>query len=67
MNSIIRNSAVLGMAAMAMAFSQAAWSMGLGDAKVESFLNQPLVAKIELITQQSDDLGSVTVSLASAE
>ena len=67
MNSRIRNSAVLAMAAMALAFSQAAWSMGLGDAKVESFLNQPLVAKIELITQPSDDLGSVTVSLASAE
>ena len=57
-------SALLAMASIA--FSPAAWSLGLGDAKVESYLNQPLKARIDLITQASDDLASVSAQLASA-
>ncbi len=38
------------LGAILFAFSQAAWSLGLGEAKVESFLGQPLEVKIELIT-----------------
>jgi len=67
MNTRIRNSAALILGAVSLAFSQAAWSMGLGDARVDSFLDQPLVAHIELITKETDDLDSVSVGLASAE
>jgi pilus assembly protein FimV len=54
------------LAAATLACSPAAWSLGLGDASVESYLNQPLRARIDLITRESDDLASVTASLASA-
>jgi pilus assembly protein FimV len=54
------------LGASLLVFSQIAWSLGLGEAKVESFLGQPLDVKIELITQASDDLASVSASLASA-
>ncbi len=54
------------LGASLLAFSQIAWSLGLGEAKVESFLGQPLAVNIELITQASDDLASVTAKLASA-
>jgi pilus assembly protein FimV len=53
------------LAVASLAFSPAAWSLGLGDAKVESYLNQPLKARIDLITQASDDLASVSAQLAS--
>jgi pilus assembly protein FimV len=49
-----------------LAFSQVAWSLGLGEAKVESFLGQPLEVKIELITRPADDMASVSARLASA-
>lgn len=54
------------LAAAALAASPAAWSLGLGDATVESYLDQPLRARIDLITQASDDLASVSAKLASA-
>jgi pilus assembly protein FimV len=54
------------LGASLLAFSQVAWSLGLGEAKVESFLGQPLEVKIELITGASDDLASVSARLASA-
>ncbi|MCH8058235.1 MAG: hypothetical protein IIB78_10240 [Proteobacteria bacterium] len=54
------------LGASMLALSQVAWSLGLGEAKVESFLGQPLEVKIELITGPSDDLASLRVSLASA-
>jgi pilus assembly protein FimV len=50
----------------ALAFSPAAWALGLGEATVQSYLNQPLQAKIDLISQATDDLTSVTAQLASA-
>ncbi|MEE8495021.1 MAG: FimV/HubP family polar landmark protein [Xanthomonadales bacterium] len=52
------------LAASLLAFSQLAWSLGLGEAKLESFLGQPLVVKIELITSPADDLASVSAGLA---
>ncbi len=67
MNCNNRISASALLAAASLAFSPAAWSLGLGDAQVESFLNQPLKARIDLITQASDDLASVTARLASAD
>ena len=54
------------LGASMLALSQAAWSLGLGEAKVESFLGQPLEVKIELITGPSDDLASLSAKLASA-
>ena len=66
MNTRTRNSAILLTGALALAFSQSVWSLGLGDARVESFLNEPLVANIELITKPTDDLDAVSANLASA-
>jgi len=54
------------LGASLLACSQAAWALGLGEAKVESFLGEPLDVTIALITRPSDDLGSVTAGLASA-
>lgn len=55
------------LAATSLAISQPAWSLGLGDVTVESFLNQPLQVKIDLLTRETDDLTSVTARLASAD
>jgi len=66
MNRSNRISASALLAAATLACSPAAWSLGLGEVRVESFLNQPLKARIDLITQASDDLSSVTAQLASA-
>ena len=60
-----RNSLVM-LGVTLLAFSQLAWSLGLGEAQVESFLGQPLEVKIELITRPADDLASISASLASA-
>ena len=54
------------LAAASLAVSPSAWALGLGDATVESYLNQPLRARIDLISQESDDLASVSAKLASA-
>jgi len=54
------------LGASMLALSQVVWSLGLGEAKVESFLGQPLEVKIELITGPSDDLASLSAKLASA-
>jgi pilus assembly protein FimV len=62
-----RLSATAVFAAASLALSPAAWSLGLGDATVDSYLNQPLQARIDLISQASDDLESVSARLASAE
>jgi len=48
-------------------FSSAAWALGLGNVTVESYLNQPFKAKVELITRASDDLESISAKLASAD
>jgi pilus assembly protein FimV len=54
------------LGASLLAFSHAAWALGLGEATVESFLGEPLAVNIALITQPSDDLASVSAGLASA-
>jgi pilus assembly protein FimV len=61
-----RISAAAVLAAASLAWSPAAWSLGLGDAAVESFLNQPLQVRIDLISQPSDDLTTLSARLASA-
>ena len=55
------------LAAASLTFSSSAWSLGLGDITVESFLNQPLQVKIDLISRATDDMTSVTARLASAD
>ena len=66
MNNSNRISARALLAVASLAFSPAAWSLGLGDVTVESYLNQPLKARIDLISSERDDLSSVTAKLASA-
>ena len=60
---------VAGMAllAMLMTASQPLFALGLGNATVESYLGQPLNARIDLIVRQNDDLDSVSARLAAAE
>ncbi len=67
MTTLNRISAASLLAAASLTFSPTAWSLGLGDVTVESFLNQPLQVKIDLVTRESDDLDSVTAKLASAD
>ena len=67
MKTKTRLSCVLMLGAAMLSFSHAVWSMGLGAARVESFLDQALDARIELITQEGDDLSAIGVSLASAD
>lgn len=67
MNTRIHRSAILIPGAVTLLFSQLAWPLGLGDAKVESFLDQPLNTSIQLITQESDDLAAISAGQASAE
>ena len=67
MNTFNRIGAIAFLSAASLSISPAAWSLGLGEATVESFLNEPLVARIDLISQQSDDVASVTAKLASAD
>ena len=66
MNNSNRISARVLLAVASLAFSPAAWSLGLGDVTVESYLNQPLRARIDLISSERDDLSTVTAKLASA-
>jgi pilus assembly protein FimV len=67
MTTLNRISAASLLAAASLTFSPTAWSLGLGDVTVESFLNQPLQVKIDLVTRETDDLDSVTAKLASAD
>lgn len=66
MNTRTHICAALVLGLVSLAFSNLAWSLGLGDAKVQSFLDQPLEVEIQLLTQANDDLGSITAGLASA-
>ena len=48
-------------------FSPQLWSLGLGDIRLRSALNQPLQAEIELITSMPQELDNLTIELASNE
>ena len=43
------------------------WALGLGDIRVESALNEPLSAQIELLSASPEELQNLTVALASSE
>ncbi len=67
MTQSIRTGSRLALAVALALSSQGAYALGLGNATVDSYLNQPLQANINLITSASDDLDSVTAKLASAD
>jgi len=48
-------------------FSTGAFALGLGNAKAESYLNQPLNVRIDMLAREGEDLSGVTAKLASAE
>ena len=66
MNTIKRIGAKALLLAMFLAISPGALALGLGDASVQSYLDQPLRVKIDLISSEADDLSSVSAKLASA-
>ena len=47
--------------------SSEVWAIGLGDINLDSALNEPLRAEIELLTATPEELSNLVVSLASAE
>ena len=47
--------------------SPALYALGLGGAVVDSYLDQPLEVRVEVIAQSSEELQSVTVGLASVD
>jgi FimV-like protein len=55
------------LAAASLTYSSSVWALGLGDVTVESFLNQPLQVRIDLVTRETDNLAAVTARLASAD
>jgi len=46
---------------------QAAFALGLGDIRLNSALNEPLAAEIELVAPTNEELNSLTAQLASRE
>ncbi|MEM8684294.1 MAG: FimV/HubP family polar landmark protein [Pseudomonadota bacterium] len=44
-----------------------AWALGLGDIRLQSALNQPLRAEIDLLSATPEELAALTVALASAD
>jgi pilus assembly protein FimV len=46
---------------------QAAFPLGLGDIRLNSALNEPLSAEIELVAPTAEELGSLSATLASRE
>ena len=55
------------MLGMLLMFSTGAFALGLGNAKAESYLNQPLNVRIDMLAREGEDLSGVTAKLASAE
>jgi len=47
--------------------SPVSFALGLGSASVDSYLDQPLDVRVELISRSSDELQSITAGLASAD
>jgi pilus assembly protein FimV len=44
-----------------------AWALGLGDIRLDSALNQPLRAEIQLLAATPEELNNLTVQMAAAE
>ena len=53
-----------GIVAGAVALPAAAYALGLGRLTVESFVGQPLVARIELLSTTKDELDTLSARVA---
>ncbi|MDZ4730546.1 MAG: FimV/HubP family polar landmark protein [Xanthomonadales bacterium] len=53
--------------ALLILLSPSVFALGLGNIKVESYLNEPLIARIDLLVRPGEDISGVTAKLASAE
>ncbi len=52
---------------LALMFTSEVWALGLGDIRLDSALNAPLRAEIELVSATPEELQTLRVQLASAE
>ncbi len=48
-------------------FASEVWALGLGDIRLNSALNEPLRAEIDLLSATPDELANLKINLASAE
>ncbi len=53
--------------ALLLLLSSEVWALGLGEVRIESSLNEPLRAEIELLAASAEEVQALQVSLASAE
>ncbi len=53
--------------ALVLLLSSEVWAIGLGDIDLDSALNEPLRAEIELLSATPEELSNLTVALASSE
>jgi len=53
--------------ALVLLLSSEVWAIGLGDINLDSALNEPLRAEIELLSATPEELANLNVTLASAE
>lgn len=53
--------------ALVLLLSSEVWAIGLGDINLDSALNEPLRAEIELLSATPEELANLTVTLASAD
>jgi len=53
--------------ALVLLLSSEVWAIGLGDIHLDSALNEPLRAEIELLSATPEELANLTVSLAATE
>ena len=53
--------------ALVLLLSSEVWAIGLGDINLDSALNEPLRAEIELLSATPEELANLNVALASAE
>ncbi len=53
--------------ALVLLLSSEVWAIGLGDIRLDSALNEPLRAEIELLSASSDELANLNVALASSD
>ncbi len=56
----------LAMAGLLLCLGQAAYALGLGQARAQSYLQQPLDLRIDLISRSEAELATVTAGMASA-
>ena len=53
--------------ALVILMSSQVWALGLGDIRLQSALNEPLRAEIDLLSATPDELGNLKIAMASAD